>query len=160
MRLKPADARQLCGELHLLARHGLFVRPDADTLGGEALPGEQRARVQFAQRCDVTVTDDVARIDGVALADVLEQHDQGLNLILGVRIPEPAGRGVLEARIDDFDTDGAGIQPGPAVPLAFTGVPGTLAFVHQLENGGALVITDQVMTADFTMGQQLQRTLH
>ncbi|MCY1179979.1 hypothetical protein D9M73_204050 [compost metagenome] len=106
------------------------------------------------------MADNVTRVDCVALADVLEQNDQGLDLRFGVGVPQAPGRGVLEARIDDFDTDGTGIQPGPAIPFALPGVPGANVFIHQLVDGGALVVTDQVMTADLAVGQQLQRTLH
>ncbi|MDT4876225.1 hypothetical protein FQZ97_1116510 [compost metagenome] len=106
------------------------------------------------------MADDVARLDALTLADVLEQYDQGLNLIFAVGIPHAPGWSVLESRIDDFDTNGTGIQPGPAIPFALPGVPGANVFIHQLVDGGALVVTDQVMTADLAVGQQLQRTLH
>ncbi|MNL65226.1 hypothetical protein D3C87_1895290 [compost metagenome] len=45
------------------------------------------------------------------------------------------------------------------MPLAFAGVPGPQVFIHQLKDGGVFVITNQVMAADFAMGQQLQRAL-
>ncbi|MCY1453018.1 hypothetical protein D9M71_699840 [compost metagenome] len=38
-------------------------------------------------------------------------------------------------------------------------MPGPHIFIHQLVDGGALVVADQVMAADLTVGQQLQRTL-
>ncbi|MNL07070.1 hypothetical protein D3C87_1277300 [compost metagenome] len=157
--LVPTDARQLCIELSLLAGHSLLVRPDADAFRRQTFPREQRARVKLAQRRDVAMANDVARADVVTLADVLEQDDQGLHLRFAVGIPETAGRGVLETRIDDLDADGAGVQPGPALPLAFSGVPGPQVFIHQFVDGRVFVVTDQVMAADFAMGQQLQRTL-
>ena len=59
LRLEPADARQLPRQLRLLTRHRLFVRPDPQAFGGQALPGEQRSRVELAQRRDIAVADDV-----------------------------------------------------------------------------------------------------
>lgn len=103
------------------------------------------------------MTDDVAGADAVALADVLEQRDQCLNLRLTVRIPQAPGRGVLEAGIDDFDADRARVEPGAALPLAFAGVPGPLVFIQQFVDGATRVVADQVVAADFAVGQQLQR---
>src|SRR5690242_18444664 len=73
--LKPTDAWQLHGELRLLTRHGLLVRPDSQAFGRQAFPGEQRARVELAHGGDVAMADDMARADALALADVLEQKD-------------------------------------------------------------------------------------
>ena len=74
--LKPADARQFGAELRLLAGHRLFIGPYAQAFGSQTFPREQWAGVEFAQGGNVAVTDDVARADALALADVLEQNDQ------------------------------------------------------------------------------------
>ena len=91
--LKPADGWQLYFELCLLARYRLLIRPDSQAFGSQTLPGEQRPRIKLAQRGDVAVADDAAGVDGVTLADVLEQDDQGLDLVFAVGIPEGARSG-------------------------------------------------------------------
>jgi len=154
--LEPGDARQVRGVLRLEACHRLRVGPDAQAFLGQALPWEQRPRVQLAQRRDIAVTDDVSGVDAVARADVLEQHLQGFHLRFGIRVPHAARRRVAEPWVDDLDPDGAGVQPGAAHPLAFPGMPGALAFIHQLVDGARSVVADQVMAADLTMGQQRQ----
>ncbi|MNE47423.1 hypothetical protein D3C80_1418330 [compost metagenome] len=133
--LIPGDARRIDIEVRLLPGHGLCVRPDPKPRVCQALPGEHRTRVEFAQRRDIAVADDVAGFDVVALDDVLEQDDQRFDLCLGVRLPDPPGWRVGKTRIDDLDTDGGGIEPGAAIPLAVAGMPGTAALVDQLIDG-------------------------
>src|SRR5690606_5873673 len=115
--------------------HRLSVGPDAKAGVGQAFPGEHRARVELAQGRDVAVADDVSRLDAVALHDVLEQYDQRLDLRLAVGVPHAPGGGVGEARVDDLDADGSGVEPGPALPLAVAGMPGATTFIHQLIDG-------------------------
>ncbi len=105
------------------------------------------------------MANNVARADPVALDDVLEQNDQGLDLGLAVGIPEAPGGRVDKARIDDFDADGTGIEPGSAFPFTFPGVPGASAFIYQFVDGRAFIVADQVMGTDLAMGQQGQGTL-
>ena len=53
---------------------------------------------------------------GVLVKDPVLQ-DQGIDLRLAVGLPDAAGRGVGIALIDQFDANGAGVQPGaPARP--------------------------------------------
>ena len=151
--LEPADAWRLCGELRLIAGDGLRIRPHAQACVGQPFPGKQRAGIKLAQRGDVAMADDIARVNAVALADVFEQDNQRLGLRFAVGVPESAGRGVLEPGIDDFNADGAGIEPGAALPFALAGVPGALVFIDQLLDGRFIVVADQVMAADFAVGQ-------
>jgi hypothetical protein len=88
-----------------------------------------------------------------------EQHDQVLDLRFAVGVPEPPAGAIAEPRVDDLDANGTGVEPGPALPLAVAGMPGTVLLVHQLVDGGGLVIADQVVAADLAMGQQGQGAL-
>ncbi|MNF72666.1 hypothetical protein D3C84_546480 [compost metagenome] len=76
LRLIPGNARQLRIELRLLPGDSLLVRPNANAFASQAFPGEQRTWIEFAQWCDIAMTDDAARADVVTLANVLEQDDQ------------------------------------------------------------------------------------
>ena len=158
MLLKPGDARQLSVIPSLSAGNRLGIGPDAETCVCQTFPGEQRAGVELARRRNIAVTDDVLRVDFVARGNVLEQGDQGLDLTFGIRVPDPTLRRVAKALVDDFDTDGAGIQPGAAFPLAFAGVPGALVFIHQFVEGRR-GIANQVVAAHRTVGEQLKRAL-
>ncbi|MNI56107.1 hypothetical protein D3C73_1110950 [compost metagenome] len=149
--LVPTHARWIGVEIRLLARHGIGLWPYPKPRIGKTLPWEQRPRIQFAQRCDITVANDVARVDVVTFDDIREQRDQRLNLRFAVRVPDsPVGRGV-KAWVDDLDTDRARVQPGSPLPLAVPGMPGTTAFIDQLINRG-WAISDQVVAADLAMG--------
>ncbi|MNE68845.1 hypothetical protein D3C80_1645270 [compost metagenome] len=98
------------------------------------------------------------RLDVVAFDDVLEQGNQRLDLRFAVGMPDPASRCIGKARVDDLDTDGAGVQPGTALPLAFAGMPGAAAFIHQLIDR-TRAVAHQIMAADLAVGEQCQRAI-
>ncbi|MNY22751.1 hypothetical protein D3C86_1563890 [compost metagenome] len=102
--------------------------------------------------------DDIAWLDIVALDDVLQQFCQQFDLLFGIGVPDSPGRGLIETRVDHLNTNGAGIEPGTTPPLAFPRMPGTAAFIYQLVDL-RWVIANQVVGTDFTMGEQLQRTV-
>ena len=64
--LKPGDTRQSSHKQGLLTGDSLGVWPNPKTCLGKALPREQWARIKFAQRCNVAVTNDVVRVYFVA----------------------------------------------------------------------------------------------
>lgn len=94
----------------------------------------------------------------MALDDVLEQHDQRVDLIRGERLPVATARRVVITLVDQFDADGAGVEPGTPLPLADADVPGPAVFVHQAVDGRRR-IADQVVAAHIGLRQQVQRAL-
>ena len=61
--LEPADARQLTSNCACWRATACSFGQIAKAFGRQTLPGEQRARIELAQRRDVAMADDVARAD-------------------------------------------------------------------------------------------------
>lgn len=155
--LEPAHIRQLAVQFGEPARQFAGLRPGHQAGVGEALPGEQRTWIDLAARRDIAVSDDPVRGDAVALGDVLQQGDQRLDLRFAERIPDPPLGCIAIALVDDLDADRGGVQPGPALPFTDPGVPGAAVLIHQAVDGGRLVVADQVVRADATVGEDAQR---
>ncbi|CEG53621.1 hypothetical protein PXNS11_30079 [Stutzerimonas xanthomarina] len=156
--LEPGDRRQPGRCIaHPLGRHRIGVGPGQQPLLGQAFPGEQRPRIDLALRSDVAVADDGARLEVVTRHDVLEQHHQRVDLLRGVRIPEPAPVGAFHvAAVDQLNADRCGVEPGAPVPLTLAGMPGAAVFIHQPVDGRRR-LADQVVAADVAAAEQLQR---
>src|SRR5690606_9862166 len=133
-------------------RHPRWVRPDSHTRLGQLLPREQRPRVEFTLRRDITVANDPLRRQAVALQNVLEQRNQLVDLLLIPGVPLSTLGRIAVAGMDDLDADGAGVQPGAPLPAAIPGMPGAAVLVYQPVDGRRVHI-DQVMTADLAQGQ-------
>ena len=155
MLLEPQRIWQRALEIDTLRGHLGGIRPANQPGIGQALPGEQRPRIDLALRSDVAVTDDAVDRQVVALDQILEQGDQRIDLRFAVRLPDGTVRPLFIALIDQLDTDAAGIQPGAPLPGAIPGVPGTAILVDQAVDGGR-AIADQVVTAHLALGQQSQ----
>ncbi|MCY1433002.1 hypothetical protein D9M71_490200 [compost metagenome] len=105
------------------------------------------------------MADDAAQRQVMTLDYVLEEQDQGVDLLLAEGLVDPTVGGFPIAFVDQFDAKGAGVQPGAALPFAFSGMPGTAVLVHQ-EVDLRRVVADQVMAADTVAGQQAQGAVH
>ncbi|MNT43224.1 hypothetical protein D3C72_1796830 [compost metagenome] len=105
------------------------------------------------------MADDAAQRQVMTLDYVLEEQDQGVDLLLAERLVDPAVGGFTIALVDQFDAQGAGVQPGTALPFAFSGMPGTAVLVHQAVDLRGLV-ADQVVAADAVAGQHTQGAVH
>src|SRR5690606_24381078 len=123
------------------------IRPDGDAGLSQCLPGKERPGVKLALGRNVTVAYHPLRRQTVSLQYVLQQRDQGVNLLRVPGIPVTAMRPVPVTGMHYLDADGAGVEPGAPLPAAVTGVPGAPFLVHQPVDGRRGIV-DQVMAAD------------
>ena len=102
------------------------------------------------------MADDPLRRQAVPLQDVLQQWNQPVNLCLIPGLPVAPLWGITVAGVHYLDADGAGVEPGTALPAAVTGMPGAAALIYQAVDGRRVGI-DQVMAADFAQRQGIAR---
>ena len=102
--------------------------------------------------------DDRAQRQLVTLDDVLEQHDQLVDLLRREGLPVAPGSGLVITLVDQFDADRRAVQPGAPLPFADPRVPGAAVLVHQAVDGRR-GIADQVVAAHLGVRQQVERAL-
>lgn len=83
--------------------------PQSESRFGQALPWKFAARVHLAHRSEIGVTDNLRTRDGIAFAQVFQQHQQAVDL--------RGGKGI-DAVVVQFDTNGNAVDIGEPVPTA------------------------------------------
>ena len=108
--------------------HRYRIRPCAYALFGKRLPGKQGAGIRLAHGGDVTVPDNILRLDGITLDHIRCEPLDQLQLCWSVGKPKFSGRPFDKTRIDDFDANGCVIEIGAVSPLTDPGVPSPFFF--------------------------------
>src|SRR5262249_49180083 len=119
------------------------VLPDAG--GCEQRPRELLTGILLASGRDVGVAEHAVFGNVAADNDALAQRDHGRDLAQRI-----GGQPVIVGAIDDLNCDRTGVDVGFARPRRYAGVPGTLRFLHALDD--ATVLVDDVVRGNLGAG--------
>lgn len=121
------------------------IGPDAYAGIVQRAPREKRARIDFALRRDVAMSDDSHRWDVVAGDDIAREFDERVDLLWRIRLPLSVADG---PEIHVLDADRRCVQFGYTLLVTDAGVPDALVFGHELEDHGFAVLDARIVGDD------------